>query len=197
MTANYCLHDRVLHHARQREFANSLIQQRIELGPNLIFLGTGDMAIRAFVIALADIDETSDDPYHNRRMLMWKRSVRVCRWNWSRQLLPLHRLRKCTGSAFNIGVRIEARRFRIARGSPKGFTKLGGSGDYLTRHFCPEYGSPLYTSSPRHPDVVYVKAGCLDDPTVVKPAHQIWTKSKVGWATIDPSLPGFPTGAEW
>lgn len=104
--------------------------------------------------------------------------------------------RKCTGSAFNIGVRIEARRFRIVRGSPKGFTKPGGSGDYLTRHFCPECGSPLYTSSPRHPDVVYVKAGCLDDPTVVKPEHQIWTNSKVGWATIDPSLPGFPTGAE-
>jgi hypothetical protein len=50
--------------------------------------------------------------------------------------------RKCTDSAFNIGVRIEARQFQIVRGSPRAFTKSGESGTPLTRHFCPDCGSP-------------------------------------------------------
>ena len=102
--------------------------------------------------------------------------------------------RKCTGSAFNIGVCIEARRLRILSGSPKSFKKLGDSGNELTRHFCPECGSPLYTSSPQHPDIYYLKAGSLDDPTVVRAAHQSWVKSRVPWASISPELPSFFEG---
>src|ERR1700674_3372951 len=72
--------------------------------------------------------------------------------------------RRCTGSAFNIGVRVAATGFRIVKGSPKSFTKAGDSGNELTRHFCLECGSPLYRSSPGHPEHHYVKAGTLDDP---------------------------------
>src|SRR5262249_43919479 len=102
--------------------------------------------------------------------------------------------RRCTGSAFNIGVRVEARQFRVAKGSPRAFTKTGESGNSLTRHFCPECGSPLYTTSPVHPDILYLKAGCIDEPSIVHPIHQIWMNSKVAWATIGSDLPGFPKG---
>ena len=100
--------------------------------------------------------------------------------------------RRCTGSAFNIGVRVAARQFRLVKGTPRGFTKTGDSGNALTRHFCPECGSPLYTSSPRHPEFFYLKAGCLDDPAVVHPTHQNWTRSRVPWVAIGPELPEFP-----
>jgi hypothetical protein len=103
--------------------------------------------------------------------------------------------RRCTGSAFNIGVRVEAQLFRIVRGSPRSFTKTGDSGNSLTRHFCVECGSPLYTSSPRHPKVYYLKAGCLDDPTAVRVTHQNWVKSRVPWASISADLPSFSEGA--
>ncbi len=103
--------------------------------------------------------------------------------------------RRCTGSAFNIGVRVAAARLRIVRGRPRGFTKAGDSGHRLTRHFCAACGSPLFTSSPRHPDFYFLKAGCLDDPTVVRATHQSWTGSRVSWAAIDPELPGFAKGS--
>jgi hypothetical protein len=102
--------------------------------------------------------------------------------------------RRCTGSAFNIGVRVEAQLFRIVRGSPRSFTKTGDSGNALTRHFCAECGSPLYTSSPRHPEVYYLKAGCLDDPATVRVTHQNWVMSRVPWASISADLPGFSEG---
>ncbi len=100
--------------------------------------------------------------------------------------------RRATGSAFNIGVRLEAARFRLACGRPRGFTKRGDSGNELTRWFCPDCGSPLYTASPRHPEFHYVKAGTLDDPSIVRPSHQNWMGSKVPWASPAPDLPGWP-----
>lgn len=103
--------------------------------------------------------------------------------------------RRCTGSAFNIGVRVAASGFRIVSGNPKGFTKAGDSGHELTRYFCPECGSPLYTSSPCHPDSLYLKAGSLDDPSLVRPAHQNWMVSRVAWAAIAPGLPAHAKGS--
>lgn len=102
--------------------------------------------------------------------------------------------RRCTGSAFNVGVRVEAQRLRILRGSPKAFGKTGDSGYQLTRHFCPECGSPLYTSSPQHSGSYFLKAGCLDDATVVRATHQSWVKSRVPWAAISSDLSSFSEG---
>src|SRR2546423_9427614 len=82
--------------------------------------------------------------------------------------------RKCTGSAFNLTVRVEASQFRLTQGRVQGFTRIGESGNALTRFFCPDCGSPLYGSAPRHPDWVWVTAGSFDDPAVVRPTHQIW-----------------------
>ena len=96
--------------------------------------------------------------------------------------------RRCTGSAFNIGVRLSLDGFRITSGDPKGFTKRGDSGRELTRHFCPDCGSPLFTSAPKHPNDVYVKAGTLDDPSTVEPTHQNWMVSVVPWSQIGPGI---------
>jgi hypothetical protein len=102
--------------------------------------------------------------------------------------------RRCTGSAYNVGVRLETAAFRITRGAPKGYTKAGDSGTLLTRWFCPHFGSPLYTTSPKHPEFLYAKAGTLDDPSVVNVERQCWLDSAVPWRHIDPNLPGFAKG---
>ncbi|PJZ71406.1 hypothetical protein CH373_02595 [Leptospira perolatii] len=99
--------------------------------------------------------------------------------------------RRTTGSAFNVGVRAQIKLLRIVSGQPKGFTKVADSGNKITREFCPECGSPLFTKSPAHPDLVFIKAGTLDNPNLVKPTHQIWTSLAVPWANIDPSLPSY------
>ena len=103
--------------------------------------------------------------------------------------------RRCTGSAFNIGVRFHLAEFQITKGSPKGFTKHGESGSELTRHFCPDCGSPIYTSSPKHPEYVYVKAGSLDDPAIVRPTYQNWLASAVSWRNIGREIRTFQKGS--
>jgi hypothetical protein len=102
--------------------------------------------------------------------------------------------RRRSGSAFGISVMVEAAGLRIVRGQPKTFTKRAESGVELGRAFCPDCGSALFTTSAKHPLFVYVQAGSLDDPQVVQPTQQSWTRSAVSWATIDPALPAFEKG---
>jgi len=104
--------------------------------------------------------------------------------------------RRCTGSAFNVGVRLRRADLRITSGVPKGFTKRADSGRELTRHFCPECGSPIFTSAPKHPDHVFVKAGTFDDPALVRPDRQSWVASAVVWHRIAPDLPSSAKGAD-
>ena len=104
--------------------------------------------------------------------------------------------RRTTGSAFNISIRLDRSRFEVLSGDPTPFTKRADRGSELTRHFCPDCGSPLYTTSPAYPDAVFVKAGSLDDPALVRPALQAWTRSAVPWAWIEEDLTAFPTEPE-
>ncbi|WP_425010623.1 GFA family protein [Paracoccus alkanivorans] len=102
--------------------------------------------------------------------------------------------RRCTGSAFTVSLPFRADGFRVISGETDSFTKVADSGHELTRHFCPNCGSPLYTSSPKHPDLVYVKAGTLDNSALVQPAYQSWCQSKVAWSTIGIGLPSYSKG---
>lgn len=102
--------------------------------------------------------------------------------------------RRITGSAVNVSVRVPLKAFQLLSGSPKGFTKRADSGTELTRHFCGDCGAPLYTSSPRHPEAIYVKAGSLDDGSEVAPTSQAWTASAVAWARIPDGIASYEKG---
>lgn len=97
--------------------------------------------------------------------------------------------RKTTGSAFNVSIRFELHHLYFNRKDCLGrFTKLADSGNLLTRVFCQECGSPLFTESPAHLNFVWVKAGTLDNPSFVQPSYQSWTESRVDWAHIHADL---------
>ena len=97
--------------------------------------------------------------------------------------------RRASGSAFGVSARVPVAAFRITSGTPKGFASRAESGRAVTRYFCADCGTPLYTAPERRPDVVYVKAGSLDDPTLVHPVQQSWMIARVDWAEISPDLP--------
>jgi len=99
--------------------------------------------------------------------------------------------RRVTGSAFNVSVRLTAAGFRVERGEPRAYTNEGESGRPVTRFFCADCGSPLYTLPPLHPELVFAKAGSFDDPSVVRPAQQSWTRSAVDWSRIPPEIPAY------
>lgn len=100
--------------------------------------------------------------------------------------------RKATGGPYTVGVGVAAAGLTILSGTTKGYTKLADSGRRITREFCPECGSPLFTRGEVLPDQVWIKAGSLDEPARIRPTHQTWTKMAVPWAYLDKDLPGYP-----
>jgi len=88
-------------------------------------------------------------------------------------------------------VEVDADILKIVSGHVKGYTKTADSGNKITREFCPECGSPLFTRSNAH-SRVGIKAGSLDEPELIKPTRQIWTEKAVTWSRIDETLPSFP-----
>jgi hypothetical protein len=102
--------------------------------------------------------------------------------------------RRVTGSAFSIAIAVKRDNLHVAGDSLESYTKLGDSGSEITRHFCRSCGSQLYGSSPRDPDSVYLKAGTLDDPMVVKPDRQRWLSSAVSWSQIPQGIDSYDKG---
>lgn len=66
------------------------------------------------------------------------------------------------------------------------------SGNVVHRHFCGTCGSPVKTSLPTQPGMTYIKAGTLDDTSVLHPQVHFWTDSKQDWVTVDDNIPQIP-----
>jgi hypothetical protein len=73
-------------------------------------------------------------------------------------------------------------------GETREFATTGDSGGQVTRVFCPNCGSPLYSKGAR-PGVVMLKAGTLDDPEQFKPMASIYVARAPSW---DPPRAGLP-----
>ena len=99
--------------------------------------------------------------------------------------------RRATGGPYTVGVLARADALRIICGRTKGYTTTADSGNLITREFCPQCGSPLFTKAHAHPNLVWIKAGSLDEPESIKPTHQVWTKCAVPWAYLSKDLPSF------
>lgn len=104
--------------------------------------------------------------------------------------------KRATGGPYTVGVLVKLSDLHIISGAVKGYTSIADSGREITREFCPECGSPLFTRAEKCPDLVFLKAGSLDDPEVVKPGCQTWTQHAVPWAYIDEALPCYTQGSE-
>lgn len=62
---------------------------------------------------------------------------------------------------------------------------VGSSGKRIERGFCPMCGSPVAIRLERAPDVVALHAASLDDPSVYRPALDIYTASAQPWDVMD------------
>jgi len=80
--------------------------------------------------------------------------------------------KRATGGPYTVGVLVRAADLRILCGQVKGYTALADSGRKITREFCPNCGSPLFTRAEKCHDSVFVKAGSLDEPERVRPNCQ-------------------------
>jgi hypothetical protein len=74
-------------------------------------------------------------------------------------------------------------------GEPKYHEVKADSGHMISRGFCVECGSPLFTKLSANPNMMGIKAASLDDPSWYRPAMDIYTDSAQPWDYLNPDLP--------
>src|SRR3954465_5928734 len=77
----------------------------------------------------------------------------------------------------------------VIEGEPRDYVSVADSGNRMHRRFCPDCGTPLFSSAESRPHLVIVRNGALDDTALLSPAATIWTDSAPDWAWIDESHP--------
>ena len=115
--------------------------------------------------------------------------------------VPVTSLRAChcvncqkhSGAAGTVNAVVADDAFRITQGSPKRYDDAATrSGRTLSRYFCGDCGSPLFSHRNPRPGFVVVRAGTLDDSSGMKIAANIWTSTARPWAHIDPETECHP-----
>jgi len=96
---------------------------------------------------------------------------------------------RATGSGFATVVAVPEDNLRV-QGKPAAFSVTGASGGEVSREFCRDCGSPMFTRAKLSPGLRFIKAGVLDDSSWVTPAMACWTDSREAWCVIDPDMPG-------
>lgn len=98
---------------------------------------------------------------------------------------------KHTGSAFVINMLIEATRVDLLKGGPQPITMPlnGGSPNRIFR--CPQCQVAVWSEYGGRSQVLFVRAGTLDDPSAVSPDVHIYTRSKLPWVILPEAVPAF------
>jgi hypothetical protein len=102
-----------------------------------------------------------------------------------------------SGGSHTTAVVVPAAAFKLLKGTPKRWMSKGDSGQDVGRGFCEVCGTPVL-SYPPGGAIAVIKAGTLDDPSWLKVAGALYTKSAQPWAHIDPNKMRFermPPGA--
>ena len=101
------------------------------------------------------------------------------------------RCRKSSGSASASNAVVKRANFQICHGAEhlKCYKTPAG----ISRIFCAECGSPIYSQKDHELDILRIRLGTLDTPLegVIKPQAHIFVASKADWDNICDDLPQF------
>jgi hypothetical protein len=89
--------------------------------------------------------------------------------------------------------------FEVTQGEAKLYVTTGDSGAECGRAFCPDCGTPLWSTATLAPDLTPIKLGALDDSSGLMPSAHVYTASAPPWHLMHDTVPMFlkmPSGAE-
>jgi hypothetical protein len=87
------------------------------------------------------------------------------------------------GNPFSVIVGLPRTSFEVQGDTLASFATTGDDhGGATERNFCSACGSPIFSFSPLFPEVLFIKAGSLDDASWLEPAAEVWTSSAQPWS---------------
>jgi hypothetical protein len=86
-----------------------------------------------------------------------------------------------TGSAYRVTVQTSVDGFLLRSGTLKTYTKTAESGNRRALAFCPNCGTPIYSTDMREPRAYGIRVGTLKQRRDLRPNRQIWCRSALPW----------------
>jgi len=98
-----------------------------------------------------------------------------------------------TGSAYRVNVPAAKGTFRMSGGQVKQYVKTTAeSGKQRVQGFCPECGTPIYSSPDHGTEAVALRVGAIRQRAELVPKLQQWMRSAQGWTQDLRALPQVP-----
>jgi hypothetical protein len=97
-----------------------------------------------------------------------------------------------SGSAFRTAILTQEGSFQLRSGEVKVYVKRGESGTERPQAFCPECGTPIYsTTAGEGPKVHSIRLGTVRQRDRLVPKMQLWFRSAQHWIDYLGSIPKF------
>ncbi len=97
------------------------------------------------------------------------------------------------GSAFRTIAPVEKDRFKLLSGQPTVYVKKAESGNQRVQMFCPQCGTPIWSSALGGGPPLYVRVATARQRDAIPPKAQYWARSAQPWLADLGSLPRFET----
>mgnify|MGYP001033243912 FL=1 len=91
---------------------------------------------------------------------------------------------KQSGTVFSIIIGVNRKSLHIS-GDLKCYEDIGNSGKPVYRKFCGNCGSPIISDVSAVPDLLFIKAGTINNIKALKPTKEIWTDHKLDCIIIN------------
>ena len=97
---------------------------------------------------------------------------------------------KFSGSVFAALVPVSKEKLTIS-GALKTFNSIGGSGNPILRHFCPECGSSIAEEPGARPGILVLNVGTFDNPAMARPSREIFRDDALPWVELHGDIQRF------
>jgi hypothetical protein len=94
-----------------------------------------------------------------------------------------------SGTAYRASVAAPSNTFRLLSGKPRDYIKTAESGRKRIQAFCPDCGTPIYSTAIENTPVYILRLGCLEQKDMIKLEKQIWCKDAFKWSMTLEQIP--------
>lgn len=99
-----------------------------------------------------------------------------------------------SGAAFRVTALTRRGGFRLVAGQLKIYRKVAESGSVRLQSFCPECGSPIYsTAEGDEPKTHSIRVGTVRQRAQLVPKLQLWCRSSLAWVSSFAEIPAMAT----
>ena len=99
---------------------------------------------------------------------------------------------RASGSAYSSFIIVPPAALKLTK-QPKFYAVKSDSGHTVSRGFCPECGSPIFGKIAELPEIAFIHAASLDDPSWHRPAADFFVPSAQPWDFMNPALTKYET----